>query len=333
MQNLPQNKKKLLRRLADGHFHSGVTLASELKVSNSAICKLVSSLNFSQIVTIRAVNGKGYKLDRPLELIDKVLFFEKINQQTQALITDFELYDEIESTNSYLLAKAHENLAATGVICVAEKQTVGKGRRGRHWVSPFGCNLYFSILWKFETGPGSLSGLSLAVGVAVINALKLHNIEGVGLKWPNDIYWQYKKLGGILVEISGENEGPCSAVIGLGLNLSLDKQAAEGIDQDWIDLAQILGKEEAISRNALLVTLVEQLFMVITHYQQVGFGYYLEQWRDYDCMLGQSVNLMMGHQQIAGVVKGINEQGLLALQMDSGEIKHYASGEVSFKRA
>ena len=108
------------------------------------------------------------------------------------------------------------------MVCFAEHQSAGKGRRGRQWVSPFGSNIYMSILWRFQQdGIACTAGLSLAVGVAVIRALKTYGFNEVGLKWPNDIYCQGKKLGGILIEVSGEADGPCAVIIGLGLNLFL----------------------------------------------------------------------------------------------------------------
>jgi len=320
----------LLDILADGEFHSGTELSELLSISRSAVWKQVNSLS-EQGIEIGAVNGKGYRLPIPIELLDKSLIIDSLNMTTQAWITALEVHQQIESTNSYLVALTHADTKASGVLCVAEQQTAGKGRRGRQWVSPFGRNIYLSLLWKFQEGSASLSGLSLAIGVAVIQALKLHGIKGVGLKWPNDIYWQQRKLGGILVEVSGESNGPCSAVIGLGLNLYLPEGEAQSIEQNWVDVFQILGAEHRISRNQLLITLIEQMIDVTAFYTEKSFAKYREQWRQYDCMQAQQVNLFMGNQKIAGVVRGINDEGLLLLETSDGIIHSYASGEVSFR--
>lgn len=322
-------KRKLLQILADGHFHSGTELAEQLEISRSAIWKQINALE-ELGVTITALSGKGYRLNLPIELLDKKRLYEALNISSKPLISRLEVHDQIDSTNSHLVALTHEIPEASGVVCLAEQQTSGKGRRGRQWVSPFGSNIYCSILWRFQEGPGSLSGLSLAVGVAVMRALKAHHIDGVGLKWPNDIYWQQKKLGGILVEVSGETSGPCSAVIGLGLNLYIAEQDASGIEQDWVDINHIQGHQ--VSRHQLLVTLIEQLLAVIAGYSAQSFAQYRDEWRQYDCMQGQQVSLFMGSQQIDGTVQGINEEGLLMLQTDGGKVQCYASGEVSFRR-
>lgn len=170
------------------------------------------------------------------------------------------------------------------------------------------------------------------MGVAVIRALKIHGISDVGLKWPNDIYWQQRKLGGILVEVSGESEGPCHAVIGLGLNLFLADQDGAEIEQDWVDINEILGNTPQVSRNQLLATLIEQFISVTSHYTQQSFAQYREAWREFDCMQGQQVSLFMGTTKIDGTVLGINDEGLLLLRTKAGAVQNFASGEVSFRQ-
>lgn len=326
-----EKKKKLLSLLANGNFHSGTELAEKLKFSRSALWKQINTLGELGI-EISAVNGKGYRLQSPLELLNKSHIINNLTAATRQLISVFDIHDQIDSTNTNLISLSRTVPESTGVVCLAEQQTAGRGRRGREWVSPFGHNLYCSILWRFQSGPESLSGLSLAMGVAVIKALNNHGIQGVGLKWPNDIYWQQKKLGGILVEVTGEVNGPCSAVIGLGLNLHLSSAEASSIEQDWVDISQILGSDHKISRNDLQASLLEQFFQVISHYTERSFAQYRDEWRLYDCMQGQLVNLFIGNQVISGTVKGINDDGLLLLQTQDGRVQSYASGEVSFRR-
>ncbi len=323
-------KNHLLTILADGEFHSGTELSELMGISRSAVWKQVNSLA-EQGIDIKALSGKGYRLAMPSELLDKQLIMRSLAATTQAQITALEVHQQIESTNSYLVTLTHSDSNASGIFCVAEQQTAGKGRRGRHWVSPFGQNIYLSLLWKFQEGSASLSGLSLAIGVAVIQTLNLHGIQEVGLKWPNDIYWRQKKLGGILVEVSGESNGPCSAVIGLGLNLYLPKEEAQSIEQDWVDIFHIMGEKHGISRNQLLVTLIEKMIGVTASYTGASFAKYCDQWRQYDCMQAQQVNLYMGSQKIAGIVRGINDEGLLLLETSDGMMHSYASGEVSFR--
>ena len=318
--------------MADGQFHSGTDLAKQISVSRSAVCKLLNALA-EQGVKFNAVSGKGYCLDRPLQLLCQDRIEQYVDERASALISELEVHDCISSTNRYLVEKSQENNHHnSGTVCLAESQTAGKGRRGRDWVSPFGHNIYLSILWSFQNGPASISGLSLAVGVAVIRALNECGIKDVGLKWPNDIYWQEKKLAGILIEVSGEAGGPCNAVIGLGLNFYLSKKEALPITQDWVDLAQILPDNSVGLRNKLTGLLLKHLMPAIAYFEQDTLQAYLAEWRAYDCMQGKRVDIYRGKDRVSGVVQGIDNNGLLLLKMEHGGIQTFASGEVSFRQ-
>ena len=313
--------------MANGEFHSGTELSDALGVSRSAVWKQMNGLAELGLQH-SAVSGKGYRLDKPLELLTHLEINKAVNDQARALISSFEIHDQIDSTNNYLVERSHNN-APSGSICFSEYQTAGKGRRGRQWVSPYGSNIYLSILWRFQQGPAAISGLSLAIGVAVIRALKQHHVNDIGLKWPNDIYSQGKKLGGILVEVSGETDGPCSAVIGLGLNLYLPETEAETITQAWTDLSKITG-ENKLFRNNLAGTLLNHLLPVIAEYEGVGIKAYLDEWRDYDCLKGKSATLYIAQQQFEGIVQGIDDNGMLLIKRADGNVQTFASGEVSF---
>ncbi len=321
------NQKKLLQLLGDGHFHSGTHLAQILHISRSAVWKHLQS--FAELgIEVHAINGKGYRLSRPITLLSANAITSRLDSPTKHLIAKLEIFDQLDSTNTYLMNHARKS-NASGHICLAEYQSSGKGRRGRTWVSPFAGNIYLSILWRFQLGLSALGGLSLVVGVAVVRALKKLGISGVGLKWPNDIYWQDKKLGGILIEVIGESEGPCSAVIGLGLNVYLPLNTTASIQQPWIDLEQILG-EIPIDRNQLTATLLNELIPILELFSTENLPSYLEEWRSYDCMLNKAVTFHLPKQTLKGVVKGINQDGLLLLTTEQGEIRTFASGELSF---
>ncbi len=322
------NQKKILNSLADGQFHSGTELAKNLGISRSAICKQLNNLTELGIEFV-AIRGKGYRLVHPLQLLSEKLIEHYLNSTTNELIEELEIHHCLNSTNSYLVEKSHHT-KTSGHICFSEYQTAGKGRRGREWVSPFGSNIYLSILWHFQNGPASINGLSLAVGVAVIRALNECGIDDVGLKWPNDIFWNNKKLAGILIEVSGESAGPCAVVIGLGLNFYLPEEKAKSIAQDWVDLNQIISNVANI-RNQLAAVLLNHLMPTIANFEEDTLKHYLEEWRFYDCMQGQEVNIYAGQQVYSGIIQGINGDGLLLLEQDLGEIKAFASGEVSFR--
>ncbi|MGZ5050874.1 MAG: bifunctional biotin--[acetyl-CoA-carboxylase] ligase/biotin operon repressor BirA [Methylobacter sp.] len=325
--NISDKQKKILELLADGAFHSGTELAEATGVSRSAVCKHVNGLDELGLA-YSAVSGRGYRLERSLELLSADQINAELEPRAKALIASLEIHDQIDSTNRYLVERSQQN-APAGSVCLAEHQTAGKGRRGRQWVSPYGSNIYLSILWRFQQGPAAISGLSLAIGVAVIRALKQLQVDDVGLKWPNDIYSQGKKLGGILVEVSGETDGPCSAVIGLGLNLFLPEDQAQSITQAWTDLSKVTGQDR-LPRNRLAGMLLNQLLPVLADYESVGLKAYLDEWRGYDCLSGKNAVLFIGQQQFDGIVRGIDDNGMLLIERLDGNVQTFASGEVSF---
>lgn len=325
------NQKKILNILADEQFHSGTELAEKLGVSRSAVFKQLKSLTELGLEFF-AIRGKGYRIQSPMQLLSETTIKNNLSATASELIEEFEIHDCLDSTNNYLLKKSQHNGHA-GSVCFAEYQTAGKGRRGREWISPFGTNIYLSIAWQYQNGPATINGLSLAIGVAVIRALKECGIDEVGLKWPNDIVWRGKKLAGILIEVSGEAGGPCDAVIGLGLNVYLAEEKAKVITQEWVDLNHIVSGHVVSLRNKLASVLLNYLMPTIANFEEDTLGSYLSEWREYDCMLGREANIYMGKQIFSGIVKGIDDNGLLLLKHEQGETKAFASGEVSFRQS
>jgi BirA family transcriptional regulator, biotin operon repressor / biotin---[acetyl-CoA-carboxylase] ligase len=323
---LSEMQKKILQLLADGQFHSGSSLSVELGVSRTAIWKQLSSFNEVGLELI-SVKGKGYRLSRPLELLDAKAILAKLSGEVSSLVSTLTVHDQLASTNTYLIEQAKLD-SPSGSVCLAEYQSAGRGRRGRNWVSPFGSNIYLSVLWRFQEGPSAISGLSLAVGIAIVRALKAANINGIGLKWPNDIYWQGHKLGGILVEVSGESNGPISVVTGIGLNLYIPQQQAQRIDQVWTDLEKV--SQTPVSRNQLTSLLLEHLLPVLNQFSVNGIQDYLDEWRSYDCLKDQCVTVFIGNEALTGVAEGIDDDGLFRLRGEGGKIKSFASGEISF---
>jgi len=277
---------------------------------------------------ISAVPGKGYLLSPPLELLESERILSALTEKATRAISTLEIHDELDSTNTYLMAQAAAG-ASTGTICLAESQTAGRGRIGRTWQSPFGGAIYLSLLWRFED-QASVAGLSLAVGVAIHRALRRMGIDGLGLKWPNDLLWQGRKLGGILLEVSGETHGRCAVVVGIGLNVEIPNHAAQSIDQAWTDLKQI-SAGKAPSRNQLVAHLLEELLELLAHYPERGLPAYLNEWRQWHCMAGRQATLHIGDKTIVGVVAGISDAGLLLLDCAEGGRREFASGDVRLR--
>ncbi|MCL5668704.1 MAG: bifunctional biotin--[acetyl-CoA-carboxylase] ligase/biotin operon repressor BirA [Gammaproteobacteria bacterium] len=319
--------RQLLALLADGEFHSGTALAHALGVSRGAVWKTVRALS-TQDVEVYAVPGRGYRLPAPVELLHGDTILAQLNPRARRLLNGLEVHDELDSTSQYLLRRA---AALPGVrACLAERQTAGRGRRGRAWVSPFGHNIYLSLLWRFEQSPASLSGLSLAAGVAVAQALRALGVQGLGLKWPNDVVWQEHKLAGILIDLSGEAGGPCSVVVGVGLNVMMPQTQGALIDQPWTDLNIILG--HPIPRNHCASRLLEQLIVTFDEYARKGLAPFLETWRALDTLAGKTVRLQWPQGSATGLAQGVREDGALRLSVN-GAMSYYHSGEVSVREA
>ena len=321
-------RHQLIQLLADGAFHSGESLGEHLGISRAAVWKQIRALNDLGL-DIHAVRGRGYRLLSALELLDQENIQQTISASYSDCLESCEVMQTLDSTSDHLRRTVIPVQAGRAHACLAEQQQAGRGRRGRQWVSPYGANLYLSLAWGFDDVPGSLSGLSLAAGVAVIRALNAIGVPDAGLKWPNDILLHGGKLAGILVDLAGEITGPCSVIIGVGVNMKMPAQAASNIDQRWSDLSDYQGK---VSRNKLAVVLLNELLAMLHEFSQHGLSGFLDEWRRYDAIAGQAVSLHTGQGMIQGTVCGIDEQGGLQVK-SQGKINSYHSGEISVRLA
>jgi len=315
----------LLVLLRDGRFHSGEQLAKQLGCSRSLICTQVARLCDDYGLVIYAVKGKGYQLEKSIELLNAEWLEAQLIDEKPSLHR-LHVLKSIDSTNEYI-QKLADFKRHSGQVCVAEMQTAGKGRRGRTWVSPFAQNIYLSLSWTFTLAPAQLSGLSLVIGIAVCRALESFGLKGIGLKWPNDVLVDNKKLAGILVEVFGEQEGPSHTVIGLGLNVSMSSDQSS-IDQPWVNLDAL--STSPIPRNKLVVSLVEQLVLAINAFEQRGMRYFMQAWEKRDIYYNKDVVISSVHRQLSGVYKGIDVSGAMLLETSDG-LQRLFGGEVSLR--
>lgn len=314
----------LLRLLGDGKNHSGQELADVLKVSRTAIWKQLAKLE-SIGLELLSQPGKGYCLIGGLELLDKQQIKSGLTSSVAEQISKLTLLTSIDSTNAYLLREE----PSLGVqVCFSEFQTAGRGRRGRQWASPFASNIYVSLKLSINSGVGAFEGISLAVGVAVARSLKQLGVSNLQLKWPNDVLWSDKKLGGILIEVVGDPSGMCHLVVGLGLNLKTTKSMALAIDQPWIALDSILS--ESICRNLVASSLLDHIVPVLSNYEAQGFVSYRSEWESLNAHASQEVDLYMGATQKSGIVRGVNNVGALLLETEHG-LEVFHGGEVSLR--
>ncbi|WP_455207537.1 bifunctional biotin--[acetyl-CoA-carboxylase] ligase/biotin operon repressor BirA [Kaarinaea lacus] len=318
---------QILAILADGQFRSGQELAEQLGLSRSGVWKVIQNLQ-AKGVEVFAVQGKGYRLAQPIELLNKDQIQRSIATRRESFPGEVAVLWEIDSTNRYLSEKITAQ-QAVGMTCLAEMQSAGRGRRGRTWVSPLGGNVYLSQLWRFNGGPAQLSGLSLAAAIAVVRVIHQFGVRDAGLKWPNDILVNGKKLAGILLEISGESNGPTNVIVGIGINVRLPDVSLGAIDQPVTSLEALLGR--AIERNRFVAQLVCELFDVYERFSEHGFSAFVDQWHDLDVYLNQRINLYLpAAGNISGINRGVDQNGSLQVEYN-GQIYSYQSGELSIR--
>ncbi|MET0357098.1 MAG: bifunctional biotin--[acetyl-CoA-carboxylase] ligase/biotin operon repressor BirA [Cellvibrio sp.] len=314
----------LLQLLADGELHSGRELANVLGVSRTAIWKQLAKLEPLGL-ELQSQPGKGYCLPGGLDLLEQSKIRLGLLPQVDAAINNFDLFDVLDSTNAWLIRQESQ----PGVsVCIAECQTAGRGRRGRQWVSPFAHNVYMSLRMTVETGFGVLEGLSLAIGVTVADALGELGVDDIKLKWPNDILWRGRKLGGVLIEAAGDPSGRCHVVIGLGLNLKAQASMVKDIDQPWVALDSIL--PAPLARNKAVATLLNHIVPLLENYERQGFKPYKLKWEALNAHLNQQVSIQTGLSQTTGLVCGVNESGGLMLATEQG-VQTFHGGEVSLR--
>jgi BirA family biotin operon repressor/biotin-[acetyl-CoA-carboxylase] ligase len=317
-------RKRLLDILADGEFHSGEQLGQALGISRTAIWKHIKRLE-QDGMRLESVRGKGYRLLDSGDFLDRDAIWSGLQASTRNCLAALEVFDSLESTNTHALQRGQ-----AAYVCLAEQQTGGRGRRGRRWESPFGKNIYLSLLYEYEGGAAVLEGLSLAVGLAVVEALAQQGVEDLALKWPNDLVWHDRKLGGILLELAGDPAGLCQVVIGVGINVHMKTADVDEIDQPWVSLDEAAGR--ALDRTHLVAACLDQLLPLLAQYESHGFQPLQARWTALDVLAGQAVVLHIGDRQVAGTARGVNERGQLAIETPLG-IQHYSGGEVSVRRA
>lgn len=322
-------KSQLLPLLASGDFCSGQVLADAMGVSRTAIWKQLNGLAELGL-EIESVKGRGYRIPGGIELLDAAQVRKGLRPVAASLMARLELFDSIDSTNAEAMRQVAAGKGITGLVCSAEQQTAGRGRRGRAWVSPYARNLYVSLLWQYHQGATALEGLSLAVGVAVARALTACDLPPVQLKWPNDIVYEGAKLGGVLLEMTGDAAGTCQVIVGVGLNVAMPVVAASTIDQAWTDV-ETMGGTVRPDRNALLAALLNELLPLLANFEEQGFAPWRDEWLARDAFAGEPVVLHSGAQNMAGIARGVDERGALQLETATAGVQSIYGGEISLR--
>lgn len=327
------NEHDLLVRLIAGPA-SGDTLAHASGQTRAAVWKHIAALRAAG-VGITAQAGRGYALSQPIELLDADAIRAYVPPLLQSSISALGIAWSLDSTNSELLRRTTPTDGAA--VLLAERQSGGRGRRGRAWTSPLAANLYLSLARMFSGGLARLPGLSLVAGVATAETLHALGFTGVRLKWPNDLVVVdadgLRKLGGLLVEGGGENAGPVRAVLGLGLNVRMPAKFAASITQPWVDLATLAeaaGSEAVLSRNRVVGELLAHWLPALAQFDAEGLSPFLARYAQFDALTGRDIALHTDAATCAAHALGLADDGALRVRIDGREQRVH-SAEVSVR--
>lgn len=312
----------LVDALADGQWQSGEALAARAGLTRAGLAKRIAHLR-DWGLEVESKMGQGYRLAQPLERLDAQALRHAAPQGLRVDVQPL-----LDSTNRVLMDAdaAHDPQAL-----LAEHQSAGRGRRGRAWRSPFGANLYLSLAWSYPQWPQALPTLSLAVGVVCARALQAAGVEGVRIKWPNDLWIDDRKLGGILIEQRGVSGDDCRVIVGVGLNVAMRAAQGEGIDQAWITVNEALARAQRMpaSRTQLASALLRGLHACLTHYPATGFAPYRDEWLARDALRDRAVHVPE-HAALRGIGRGVDAQGAFLIDTDAG-LRTVHGGEISLR--
>ena len=314
---------ELLKLLSDGNLHSGQELADLMGISRTAVWKHLNKIR-SKYLEISTVKGKGYQLERPIELLHEDSIRRKIRKDINRHLHSIQVLYETESTNNLLL----DLYPAHGRVVIAEYQHAGKGRGENVWLSGLAGSLCLSIGWHYEAIPGDYNAISLATGVVVAKCLEKITGNSMQLKWPNDLIYDRCKLGGILIESRGQHAGVVDLVIGVGINFSLPEQLLRKINQSVIDISRL--SDRSFSRNEIAAEIINELINLLSVFPDRGFNHYIEDWRRRDIGKGCDAELLLPGKKISGQILDIDENGNLIMSNNNKLLK-FSSGELSLR--
>lgn len=314
----------LLTILGDGACHSGSALGKAIGITRSAIWKQINHL-MELGIPIQRIPNQGYQLPQPLILLDEKHLTEQLHKHQLNTPFHLNLFTSIDSTNKFLKELPSSKQLE---ICCTEIQTQGRGRFGRHWHSPFGENIYCSSRWQLNYDLAKFSGLSLVSSLAVLATLnELQIAPDIKIKWPNDIYWQDKKLCGSLIEIQAESNSHADIIIGVGLNVNTDTKLHPLAEKPWCSLYEI--SQRYFDRNELIASLIVNLGRYIQKFMKHDLNAFMEEWKQADYLAGKEIQVTQLSGVLVGVSCGINHWGQLIVEDKAGQRHLLSSGDTS----
>ncbi len=320
-------RAEILELLSDGRPCAPADIAATLGLETGRLEHEIKGLIGSGLPIAHLADG--YCLQVPLYPLRARKIRELLDADAAGFGRHLWVCAEVDSTNSYLQRKINATPSVRQAACLAEVQTMGRGQRGRAWVSTPHANIMLSVSWTLPSSASGVGGLTLACGVALARALTDSGIEGVGLKWPNDLLWRGRKLAGLLAEAHPRSVGDTIVIVGAGVNVYLAEPHARLLDQPWVDLTTILGY--APDRNHVVAHILKRLWETFVVFERTGFGSFREAWERMHVYQGQHVRLYGEAIAGGGRVIGAALDGALQLIDKEGQLRQFYSGDVSVR--
>lgn len=232
--------------------------------------------------------------------------------------------EAIDSTNNLAVQLAVEGLPE-GTAVIADSQSRGRGRHGREWLSPPGVNIYFSILLRPDITPTSAFLITFMSAVSCASALRKTTGQDIRIKWPNDLVFKDKKLGGILTETKTSHDKILFAVTGTGINVNM---RANDFPDYLQDSSTSLLNETGIcySRAPIIRDILNEMDIRYSILKSSGRDRILAEWKELSSTLGRKVLVKTDTGQTEGLAEAIDDNGLLILRLATGQIEKVHSG-------
>lgn len=272
-------------------------------------------------------------MTKEFRVFDRQAVLAELSRESRIRLRHLDLLETIDSTNLELQRRPPSEQA--GVAVLADRQSAGRGRRGRQWHSPPGCNIYLSLGWRFQLSSLALAHLPLAVAVCLARALQQAGVKNPGIKWPNDIQVEGRKLAGVLIEGAITDAQETRVVIGIGANVHMPAEGSADpfIDQPWTDVCSHLSSLPGAGfRDRLCGLILNELLDGLTQYGATGFDSFRNDWVRLDVLDGKEVRVVREHETITGTAEGVGESGGLLVRVTDPDgvirLQEYVAGEV-----
>lgn len=319
---------RLLQSLNDRGFRTGTEIGTRLGLTRAAVHKHVQAL-VEHGVPIHRVPGRGYRLADGVTLLDADSIARQLSDPARASLAAIDILETVDSTSAEL-ARRRDAGPFHFRVCLAEKQTAGRGRRGRTWIASPYRDLMMSIGIEFPQWPPHLPTLGLVTALTVVKALESLGVGGVMVKWPNDIVHQHGKVCGVLLDVTGEAHGSCRVIVGVGVNVSANGERGRGIDQLSTDLETITGRP--LERNNIVARCLDRLLPAFQEFPAEGFAGYRSAWRRHDVLRDRRVMVHAADGSVSeGRAAGVDESGRLKVIGADGDMRVFTQGDVSVR--